>query len=139
MNSLNKSSEILIAEMQSESLIRKELDDVILYFDYTEDDSTSNTVLSLITISKNHGERFLFHKIESTSKLKCLSKMIDYIKSDFKVNHQNYEIVWVKKGEIKSNISWFHGKSFLDVVDKFFYMKDPSDILIYEVKMKPMS
>ena len=84
MNSLNKSSEILLAEMTSEDIIRKELDDVTLYFDFQETDT--ETELSLITISKNHGERFLFHKTSSNSKLSCLSKMIDYIKSDYKKN-----------------------------------------------------
>ena len=97
MNSINKSSEILLEEIASEDIIRKELDDVTLYFDYQETDS--ETELSLITISKNHGERFLFHKIISNTKLFCLIKMIDYIKSDYKVNHQNYEIVWRKKGD----------------------------------------
>ncbi len=137
MNSLNKSSEILLAEMTAEDIIRKELNDVVLYFDYQEDEN--ETELSLITISKNHGERFLFHKIKGKSKLNCLNSMIDYIKSDYKLNFNNYEIIWVKKGEMKSNISWFHGKSFLDVVDKFFHLKDPSDIVIYEVKLKPQS
>jgi hypothetical protein len=137
MNSLNKSSEILLAEMTSEDTIRKELNDVTIYFDYQEDDS--ETELSIITISKNHGERFLFHKIKSISKISCLSKMIDYIKSDYKLNHQNYEIIWRKKGDVKDNTSWFHGKSFLNIVDKFYFMKDPADIIIYEVKMKPMA
>lgn len=35
MNSLNKTSEILMYEMDADS-IRKELNDVILYFDYQE-------------------------------------------------------------------------------------------------------
>jgi hypothetical protein len=137
MNSLNKSSEILLAEMTSEDTIRKELDDVTLYFDYQETDT--ETELSLITISKNHGERFLFHKTSSINKLICLGKMIDYIQSDYKKNFQNYEIVWRKKGDSTDNISWFNGKSFLSIIDKFYFMKDPSDILIYEVKMKPMA
>jgi hypothetical protein len=137
MNSLNKSSEILLAEMTSEDIIRKELNDVTIYFDYQEDDS--ETELSIITISKNHGERFLFHKIKAGSKISCLSKMIDYIKSDYKLNHQNYEIIWRKKGDANDNTSWFHGKSFLDIVDKFYFMKDPADVIIYEVKMKPMA
>ncbi len=137
MNSLNKSSEILLTEMTSEDIIRKELNDVTIYFDYQEDDS--ETELSIITISKNHGERFLFHKIKAGSKISCLSKMIDYIKSDYKLNHQNYEIIWRKKGDAKDNTSWFHGKSFLDIVDKFYFMKDTADIIIYEVKMKPMA
>ena len=137
MNSLNKSSEILLAEMTAEDIIRKELSDVVLYFDYQEDEI--ETELSLITISKNHGERFLFHKVKGKSKLHCLNIMIDYIKSNYKLNFNNYEIVWVKRGETKSNISWFHGKSFLDVVDKFFHLKDPGDIVIYEVKLKPQS
>jgi len=137
MNSLNKSSEILLAEMVSEDIIRKELNDVTIYFDYQETDS--ETELSVITISKNHGERFLFHKIKANSKISCLSKMIDYIKSDYKLNFQNYEIVWKKRGEVKDIVSWFNGKSFLDIIDKFYFMKDPSDIIIYEVRLKPLA
>lgn len=137
MNSLNKTSEILMAEMAAEDSIRQELNDVILYFDYQE--SEYETELSLITISKSHGERFLFHKIKSTSKLSCLNQMFEYIKSDYKSNFQTYEIIWMKKGDLQSNKSWFHGKSFLDVVDKFFHLKDPSSIIIYEIKLKPLS
>ncbi len=137
MNSLNKSSEILLAEMTSEETIRKELNDVTIYFDYQEDEA--ETELSIITISKNHGERFLFHKIKSSSKMNCLSKMIDYIKSDYKLNHQNYEINWRKKGDTTNHTSWFHGKSLLDIVDKFYFLKDPVDIIIYEMKMRPMA
>ena len=138
MTTINsKSSEMLLKEMATENLIRNELNDVTLYFDYQEEDD--NISLSLITISKNHGERFLFHKIDSKSKQQCLDLMLEYIKSDYKVNFQNYEIVWRKKGEHIDNKSWFHGKSFLDIVDKFYYMKDPSDIIIYNVSLKPMA
>jgi hypothetical protein len=64
--------------------------------------------------------------------------MLKYIKSDYKKNMEHYEINWKIKGE-KSQKSWFYGKSFLDVVDKFFYMKDAAEIIIYEIKMMPIS
>lgn len=138
MNSINKSSQILLDELDYENKIRQELNEVILYFDYTEGDE-GRTELSLITISKNHGERFLFHKTDSYSRLNCLQKMLEYLKSDYKKNYQNYEIIWRKKDERVDNRSWFNGKSFLEVIDKFYYMKDASDILVYSVKQLPLS
>jgi hypothetical protein len=137
MNSLNKSSEILVSEIKSEEIIRQELSDSTIYFDYSENEQS--TTLSVITISKNHGERFLFHKVTSLSKIACLDKMIKYIQSDWKKNYQNYEIIWRKKGESTNNTSWFFGNSFLEIIDKFYHMKDPSDIIIFEVKLRPMA
>lgn len=137
MNSLNKTSEVLMAEMTAEQLIRDEFPEVNLYFDYQETDL--ETELYLVTISKTHGERFLFHKIKSLNKLSCLNLMIEYIKSDYKKNYQNYEIVWRKKEDTKDTVSWFCGKSFLDVMEKFFHLKDSQDIIIFEVKLKPIS
>jgi hypothetical protein len=86
-----------------------------------------------------HAGNFLFHKIKSNSKLYCLKLMIDYIRSDYKKNYQNYEIIWRKKEDSKDTISWFYGRSFLDVIDKFFYLKDSQDIIIYEVKLRPIA
>ncbi len=133
----NKPSSILLEELKLEDEIKKELSDVIVYFDYQE--NNDETELSLITISKNHGERFLFHKCTSKNKIDSLKSMLTYIKSDYKTNRMNYEVLWAKKGEGKSNISWFHGISFIEIIDKFYFMKDPADIIIYEVKLKPMA
>jgi len=137
MNFNNKPSAILLEELQREDEIKKELSDVIVYFDYQEENE--NNELSLITISKNHGERFLFHKCSSKSKIDSLKIMLDYIKSDYKKNWMNYEVLWAKKGENKINTSWFHGKSFIEIMDKFYFMKDPADVIVYEVKLKPMA
>lgn len=137
MNSFNKTSEVLMAEMAAEQLIRDEFPEVNLYFDYQETDL--DTELYLVTISKTHGERFLFHKIKSLTKLSCLNLMIEYIRSDYKKNYQNYEIVWRKKEDKKDTVSWFCGRSFLDVMEKFFHLKDSQDIIIFEVKLKPMA
>lgn len=138
MNFNNKPSEILLEELQIEEEIKNELKEVIVYFDYQESDE--NTELSLITISKNHGERFLFHKCSAKTKLGSLKSMLDYIKSDYKKNWMNYEIAWSKKGDSgKQNVSWFHGKSFIEIMDKFYFMKDPADVIVYEVKLKPMA
>jgi hypothetical protein len=133
----NKPSSILLEELKLEDEIKKELSDVIVYFDYQENDDV--TELSLITISKNHGERFLFHKCTSKNKIDSLKSMLTYIKSDYKTNRMNYEVIWVKKGEGKRNISWFHGISFIEIMDKFYFMKDPADVIIYEIKLKPMA
>ena len=55
MNSINKTSDVLLKEIELEDKIRKELSDVILYFDYQEYENMGDEAsLSLITISKNH-------------------------------------------------------------------------------------
>ena len=138
MNFNNKPSEILLEELQIEGEIKDELNDVIVYFDYQDENEL--TELSLITISKNHGERFLFHKCSSKTKVGALKSMLEYIKSDYKKNWMNYEVVWYKRGDNgKQNISWFHGKSFIEIMDKFYFMKDPADVIVYGVKLKPMA
>jgi hypothetical protein len=137
MNLFNKSSEVLIEELNVEQTIRLLLPDVNIYFDYQE--LESETELNLVTISKTHGERFLFHKIKSNSKLNCLKSMLDYIQSDYQTNYQNYEIQWAKKGELKTYISWFYAKSFIECIDKFFHLKDTQEIIVYSVTLRPQS
>ena len=137
MNSINKSSQTLLAELEYETKIREELNDAVLYFDY--EDNEDSCVLSLVTISKTHGQRFLFHRVLSHSRTNCLYEMLKYIQSDYIKNMEHYEINWAVKGENKTQKSWFYGKSFLDVISKFFHMKDSSEISIYEIKMMPMS
>lgn len=137
MNYLNKTSETLLAEITFENKIREELPEVTIYFDYQEVES--DTILSLITISKEHGERFLFHKIKSHSKSNCLYEMLTFIKSDYKKNLETYEIIWRKKNDIKDQKSWFCGRSFLEIIDKFYYSKDTSEIIIYKIELKPIS
>lgn len=142
MNSINKTSDVLLKEIELEDKIRKELSDVILYFDYQEYENMGDEAsLSLITISKNHGERFLFHKVIDNSKMDCLIKMLEYITSDYKKNLEHYEVTWKNKksSETKSQKSWFCGRSFLEVMDKFYYLKDTSDIIIFNIKLMPLS
>jgi hypothetical protein len=137
MNSINKTSDILLEEIQIENQIRKELDETTLYFDYTENDIY--TELDLITISKVHGERFLFHKVRNVNKLNCLNSMLDYIRSDYKKNFQTYEIVWKRKTTNEDIKSWFCGKSFIEIIDKFYHLKDINEVIIYSVTLKPLS
>lgn len=140
MNAQNKSSQTLLAELELQQEISKELSEATVYFDFTEDDEICE--LSLVTISKSHGQRFLFHKTKKhATRLYCLSEMIEYIKGDYKNNAENYEIIWSFRGESQARPqkSWFHGKNFLDVIDKFFYMKDPAEIIVYNVNLLPLS
>jgi hypothetical protein len=137
MKSLNKSSEDLITELQWEEKIKSALSESILYFEYEE--TEEKTVLHIITISKNHGERFLFHRVTShtNSRIRCLEDMWTYIE-EYKKSMEHYHIQWMKKGE-SSQSSWFYGRTFLEVVDKFFYGKDPSNVKILEMKLMPLS
>lgn len=137
MNSINKTSEILLEEIQLENQIRNELNETTLYFDYTETEVI--TELSLITISKSHGERFLFHKVKNSTKHHCLTNMLEYIRSDYKKNFQTYEIIWKRKTGTEDIKSWFCGKSFIDIIDKFYHLKETNEVIVYSVTLKPQS
>lgn len=133
---LNKTSVEIIDELNLEEKIRNLLSDSIIYFDYKE--LPNNLVdLSLITISRTHHQRFLFHKVLGQSKFACLLRMVEYIESDYKKNLLHYSIEWSYQG--KTSTSWFSGKSYLDIMDKFYYAKDPAEIIIFKTDLKPLS
>lgn len=143
----DKDTKTLLMELEIQDKISKELDDTKVYLDfcivphnpYSSVIANSDIKLDLITISETHNEKFLFHSITANNKLECLILMLDYIKSDYKKKLQHYKIDWRKSGTNDIIISWFWGKDFMDVVNKFFYSKNRSEILIYEIKLMPES
>lgn len=145
MDSINKSSETLLKELELEAEIRNELSDVTVYFDFVWRDSSGMPSLSVITISRVHGQRFLFHKTYSSttnenSKVYCLEAMLRYIKSDYKKNLLHYTIEWAPKSDTRViQTSWFHGSSLLEIMDKFYYLKNPHEISVFDIRLNPES
>jgi hypothetical protein len=133
---INKPSSEIIDELNLEEKIRTLLSESIVYFDYKEM-SDMQVELLLVTISKSHGQKFLFHKCLALSKFRCLLRMVEYIESDYKKNLLHYSIEWSHRG--KTSISWFNGRSYLDIMDKFYYAKDPGEIVIFRTELKPIS
>ena len=98
--------------------------------------------LDLITFNPEHKNYFLLHSIckeaednHSNTYVEILNKMIEYIKEKQKTNF-NYTIEWNYKDTNESiKNSYFSGQDMTQILNKFFYGKDISSIVIYTINM----
>jgi hypothetical protein len=143
-NALHQPIEVLLKEMELENQIRQALDDTQIYFDYNiinlnETQQNPTLKLDLITINSEHNHKFLFHSLTGISKISLLHEMTNYIK-EYKRNRDNYEIEWLNNNlNEKMQKSWFRGNDIFDVLNKFYYNKDKSQLKIFRIQLMPMS
>ncbi len=144
-NAIQQPTEVLLKEIDLENKIREQLDDTQIYFDYNivpEPDGLEFPIikLDLITINKEHNQKFLFHSVKGGSKIEILKNMIAYI-TDYKKNLEIYAIEWldIKRDGVSGNIqtSWFRGNDITDVLNKFYYEKEKSQFKIFKIKLMP--
>jgi len=145
-NAIQQPTEVLLKEIELENKIRELLDDTQIYFDYNivpEPEVMEFPVikLDLITINKEHNQKFLFHSVKGGSKMEILKTMITYI-NEYKKNLEIYEIEWLdiklhgnQHGSIQT--SWFRGNDIFDVLNKFYYEKEKSQFKIFKIKLMP--
>lgn len=140
-NALQQPAEILLKEIDLENHIRAQLDETQIYFDYNlvPDAETSNLIikLDLITINREHNQKFLFHSVKGNNKISILDEMISYI-AEYKKNQESYEIQWLDaKNNTKVELSWFRGNDIFDILQKFYYDKEKSRFKILKIKLMP--
>ena len=140
-NALQQPAEILLKEIDLENHIRTQLDETQIYFDYNlvPDTETSSLIikLDLITLNREHNQKFLFHSIKGNNKISILEEMISYI-AEYKKNQESYEIQWLDaKNNTKVELSWFRGNDIFDVLQKFYYDKEKSRFKILKIKLMP--
>ncbi|NNC94486.1 MAG: hypothetical protein HKN92_02920 [Chitinophagales bacterium] len=105
-------------------------------FNYSSKDN--HVDLDLITINPRHEQSFLYHSEIGIDKIEALKKMMAYVE----IHHQkenSYTIQWIELGEGELNTSYFRGKNMYDVLDKFFYQRDPNLYKIYSINLNPTS
>ena len=141
-NAIQQPAEILLKEIELENHIREQLNDTQIYFDYNlvpdkQDNKTPLIKLDLITINREHNQKFLFHSTKGGNKIAILEDMIAYIK-EFKKNQESYQIEWLDaKNNEKVQISWFRGNDIFDVLQKFYYDKKQSRFKILKINLMP--
>jgi predicted aldo/keto reductase-like oxidoreductase len=140
-NAIQQPTEVLLREIDMENYIREQLHETQIYFDYNLIPQAESKIplirLDLITINKEHNQKFLFHSLSGSSKISILEDMITYIK-EFNKNLESYEIQWLDSlHNAKTQTSWFRGKDIFDVLNKFYYDKEKSRFKILKIKLMP--
>jgi hypothetical protein len=143
-NAIQQPTEVLLKEIDLENKVRESLDDTQIYFDYNivpqETELPYPLIkLDLITINKEHNQKFLFHSITGASKIGILKEMLAYI-DEFKKQLESFEIEWMDThNPDKMQTSWFRGNDIFDVLNKFYYSKEKSRFKIFKIKLMPMA
>lgn len=107
-----------------------------IVFDYEEDKGEMK--LAVITVNPKHNQSFLFHTVNGFNKVDCLQKMLDYVKN-YKDKESSFTIQWSLKESHELHTSYFRAKNILDALDKFYYGRDLNSIVVFSVKLNPIS
>jgi len=94
--------------------------------------------LYIITHNPIHKIPFLFLKTWGVTEETALENALIELEHPNKGNENPYTIVWEKIGE-NTQKSYFSGYSMYEILDKFYYGKNPKEYIIFEVKLNPIS
>lgn len=112
------------------------------HFEYHEiitgklNSSTFNKKVTVMTYNPKTQETFLLKEVEANTSEECLEKILEYVKSH-KEEFDSFTIFWSKKGESKSEKSYFYCRDLFEALEKFYFNKNREEYTIYEVKMNP--
>lgn len=112
------------------------LDREFLTFEFTKDGDVNH--FRVITINPRHKQSFVFHTTQGFGEIDAVSKMIDYIKEHHDVKN-TYTIQWAIDKSSELNTSYFRGKNVYEVLDKFYYGKDITGTIIFNISLNPLS
>jgi len=107
-----------------------------LIFDY--ETSGAKTVLNLITVNPRHSQSFLFHTESGINKIDALARMLNYVKS-FRDKENSYTIQWQSKGNAELQTSYFRAKNMYEALDKLYYGRDITAIVVYSLVLNPVA
>ena len=105
-------------------------------FDETQEDGVIE--IALITISPQHGQKFLFHKSKGAYRQQALEDLLDYIK-EHKAKESVYTIQWQAFNETAFHTSYFSAPNIQAALDKFFFGRDIHSITVFSVSLNPIS
>ena len=130
-------SERFIKENQISEIIKKD-NNCSAHFQWSQ--SYNNLILDVITFNPEHNNYFLLHTVSKPNTdinpyEKILDEMIEYIKEQ-KQSYLNYSVEWNYKNSTETaKRSYFSGKNIQEILQKFYYQKDSSNIVIYNIIM----
>lgn len=107
-----------------------------IVFNYEDKDGETN--LHVITVNPKHNQSFLFHTTKGYNRLDALKKMLDYVKN-YKEKESSYTVQWSLKESNELHTSYFRAKNIMAALDKFYYGRDLNSIVVFSVKLNPIS
>lgn len=130
----------MIASQTNEERIESEIK---LYFgshkvEFDETQKDGVIEIALITISPQHGQKFLFHKSKGAYRQQALEDLLDYIK-EHKAKESVYTIQWQAFNETAFHTSYFSAPNIQAALDKFFFGRDIHSITVFSVSLNPIS
>lgn len=129
--------------MESKANEVKIENEIKLYFgshsiEFIETQNDGVIEVALVTISPQHGQKFLFHKSKGAYRQQALEDLLDYIK-EHKAKESVYTIQWQAFNETDFHTSYFSAPNIIAALDKFFFGRDIHSITVFSVSLNPIS
>lgn len=100
-------------------------------------------ILTLVTSNPSHKELFTLYTTSSHhSEIECLDEVLLYLDEIKKpqTGHFNYKVEWFRSNEPDQKFtSYFTGKNYLEIIQKFFKNKNPNDFVIVSTSIQPIA
>eukprot|EP00762_Andalucia_godoyi_P000554 ANDGO_05216.mRNA.1 hypothetical protein len=101
------------------------------HFAYSD---TKPETVRVITYNPHHGGASFLVGVFTT-----LTAALDYVRQSIRKDELSYSVTWAKRGNPEPHVSYFYGTSLKEVVDKFYFDKDPLDFIVRSVTLNPSS
>jgi hypothetical protein len=94
--------------------------------------------LDLFTINEVHKQQFFFHSSEGRDKIEALELMLKYADNKLYIE-DSFTIQWKIKGTTEVHQSHFRAINMMDALDKFYFGRSVSSIMIYSIVLNPIA
>ena len=94
--------------------------------------------LDLFTVNEVHKQQFFFHSTEGRDKIEALELMLRYASNKLFIE-DSFTIQWKIKGDTEIHQSHFRAINMMDALDKFYFGRSISSIVIYSIVLNPIA
>ena len=128
--------QVKLAELQKKIQYLLNIDPANLIFEYRKTSTGYELVVS--TINPVHRQSFLFHKTVGKTKTEAIEKMMEYVRTDQKVEN-SFTIQWslIKKDELHT--SYVRAENILNAIEKIMYGRDRNSIIIFSASLNSIA
>jgi len=112
------------------------LDPNSIRFEFTAE--AGHAKLDIITRNPRHAQEFLFHSEMGLDEMDALRKMLEYVKH-YKDKESSYTIQWSLADSGVLQTSYFSARNILHALDKFYFGREINSVVVFSVKLNPIS
>ena len=135
-NTIILDTSLRIKELQKKIITTLKIEEENISFEFHQ--MPEYVDLDLITVNPNHQQSFLFHSTEGRDKIEALELMLNYINSQLTIEN-SYTVQWKLTGSNKLHTSYFSAKNIMDAIDKLYFGRSITSVIIYSVTLNPLS